>query len=166
MDAIKEERQCVRNRTSAFGVLTRGFSEGLHELVALDAEFLEEFGIFRGSAQEVFDGDEVVFEAFGFVFGAGEEVVESLRDVDLVGGSGACDFGQAVEFLFEAGAEVFDVHSGALDDRRREATSLSETCREQMLDIDLLISVASADSFRCQACSQPKRLVDKSHTYM
>jgi hypothetical protein len=94
MDAIKEERQCVRNRTSAFGVLTRGFSEGLHELVALDAEFLEEFGIFRGSAQEVFDGDEVVFEAFGFVFGAGEDVVESLRDVDLVGGSGDVTLGR------------------------------------------------------------------------
>ena len=72
----------------------------------------------------VLDGDEVVFEPFGLVFGCRKQPVEPAGDVDLVGR--ACrrgDFRQPVEFLLDAAVNRSGGYFGFQKQRWRETAA-------------------------------------------
>ena len=107
------------------------FLEGAHEALTRDTEFAEELAgrarVVSGGEQDVLDRDVVVLEALGFLLGLGQELGDAGGDVDLVGAAGgAGDFGQAVDFLLDAGAEGVDADVGLIEDGGGEATLLIE----------------------------------------
>ena len=97
------------------------------------------------------DGNKVVLEVLGLVLGFGEQLIEARRNVNLVGGSGrAAHFGQTVEILIQAGGESFDIGSGAFENGRGQTAFLREERGQQMLDVNLLITVAQSIALRCR----------------
>ena len=93
------------------------FLERLHEAFASKALLLEYPAgrtlVASHGDQHVFDGDEVIFEALGFVFGFREQAVQATGDVDLIGRAGwGCDFRKAVELLFHSAVDLIWSHAG------------------------------------------------------
>ena len=95
----------------------------------------------RHREQQVLDGDVFVFEAFGLVFGIGEQRVQAAGDVDLVGCAGR---GQILWAAFRVplrggGGGFRDFDSCFQQDREGDAVFLFEEGGEEVLDVNLLI---------------------------
>ena len=91
----------------------------------------------------MFHGNVIVLELAGLVFGARQQAVQARGNIHFAGGTArAGDFGQAVEVGFQAGGKRLDGDSGFGKDGRREASLLLQKRRQQVLHIDLLVSVA------------------------
>ena len=98
------------------------------------------------------NGNEIVFELFGFVFGLRQQAIQTRRDVNLLGPAAAMgDLGHALQLLLDAPFKAVSSDAGLGENRNRQAILLVEQRCQQMLDVNLLMAVTG--SFVCAALS-------------
>ena len=113
----------------------RGFQSG-----AGGALFLEH------REEQVFDADVIVLEALGLVLGPGEGAGETLRQVNLVGGSRlARDLGEPREDPLGRLPGCLGVAAGTLDQAAGESVLVVEERREKVLDVDPLMAATHGE---------------------
>jgi hypothetical protein len=116
------------------------FLQGAHEAVLTEAEFLEDLFVRRGE-QDVFDRDVGVFQALGFGFRSGEDLLQASGNVDLVHCSRrARDLGELFQLGVEALVEGLKVDICFQEDRLGEAALLLNQGKQEMLDVELLMA--------------------------
>src|SRR5438045_1017355 len=91
--------------------------------------------------------DKIVLEPLGFVFGFGEQAVETTRDVDPIGrASRRRDLRNTVEFLLDPAMNLVWLHACSEKQGGHETVFLFYKSGDQVLDVDLLVT--QADCFR------------------
>ena len=98
--------------------------------------------VVRHRQQDVFGSDELVLEPRRLVSGAGEDSIQSPREIDLIRvGSGARDPRQSFHFAIGARLQVFRINTGSAQEVERSQPGLVHQDREEMLHINLLLAL-------------------------
>ena len=116
--------------------------ESADQAGAIDAEFLEDLAggprVVAHGQQEMFDGNKIILQAFGFILGLAEQAIESARDPNVVI-RGPRDSRQFLEFAMNVHLDSVNGDSGLGKQGGCEATLLIEKSEQQVLDVDLLV---------------------------
>ncbi len=95
----------------------------------------------------MFDGNVVVFEAFGFVFGLRKELLELLGYIDLIGREARSGYlGHLRQIILQTRLNDVWLSSGLGQDGGCKAAFLFEKGEEQVLNVDLLMTVGGGAS--------------------
>ena len=141
-------RILARHALIAAHLLERG-----HEAVARQPGGLEELAdgprVVQQREQQMLDADEVVLQAFRFLFGLVELLPETRGEIDFTARSR--NLRQPIELAVEPLAKRGDVGAGLREDGSGEAVRLLEQRGEQMLGLQRLVSPPLRERLRRSA---------------
>ena len=93
-----------------------------------------------GGQQHMLHRHVFVLEPLGFVLGFGQQVLQPLRDVNLVQAAARTgNFRKTVELLLKRPVRGLEIHARLGQNRLRESALLLEQRKQQMLDVKLLL---------------------------
>src|SRR5262249_46484268 len=122
--------------------------------VAIEAETLEQLGQGLGTGgvyeaeEEMLDGDVLVLELARLLFGAREDLIHGLSDVDLGGIDGAGNLGKALELAFDGELKRAGLEVQLLDEARDDPALLTEQGAEKMPGIHFAMLKTARDVLR------------------